>query len=244
MEITKREILFGTIIAAIMIGLGVLLSGPIITSATDSALRTVSAVQVEDSTRFDYIRRTDVGDFLAEGDLFVVDPVSIPDISGQYGKIEKIKEEYREHTRTVTETDSEGHTHTRTETYWEWDRVDSWKWESDVLRFLGHTFTPHQIEYRFRTHYKETIEPKAGFFGVRTRYKYYTAPTVEHGTIIGIAKDKQFTSTTFERTTIKEIIENANSNIDVAPVLFWVLWMLLTGGIIVGFFYAENHWLY
>ena len=244
MEITKREILFSTIIIAVMIGLGILISRPIISSVSDNALKVISSLQITNNEKFDYIRRTNAGDFIAQGKLTVIDPVSIKDISGTYGRIEKVKKEYREHTRTVTETDSEGNTITRTETYWEWDVVDEWSWEATEISFLGQVFTPDQIKYRFRTTYKETIEPRVGFFSTEIRYDYYVAPKEDYGIVIGTANNKNYTNLHFKHDTIKNYVLSAENRIESAPIIFWIIWGILIIGIIILFFYAENRWLY
>lgn len=228
-----------------MIGLGIWLSNPIVTSVTDKALKTISAIQVKDSTKFDYIRRTNVGDFLGEGELIAAEPVSIEDIQGTYGKIVKHKEEYREHTRTVTETDSKGNVHTHTETYWEWDVVKTWEWESPNVVFLGQNFTTKQIHYKWNTKYQETIKPKVGFFETEIRYKYYTAPITDYGVLFGIADNKSYNDLKFKSgQSIAKIVENAQNNINSAPIVFWVLWIMLTVGLVFLFYYAENNWLY
>ena len=51
-QITKREILFSTIIVCVMIGFGVWISNPILKSASESALKTVSSVTVNDAEKF------------------------------------------------------------------------------------------------------------------------------------------------------------------------------------------------
>jgi len=54
-----------------------------------------------------------------------------------------------------------------------------------------------------------------------------------------------YTNLSFKRdSNINIIVDSAQSNIDVAPVIFWVLWMILTAGLVVLFYYAENKWLY
>lgn len=244
MEITKREILFSITILCGMIGLGVILSRPIISSTTEKAFNIISAVQIKDSVKFDYIRRTNVGDFLAEGKLITDDPVSIEDIAGQYSKIKKNKEEYRKHTRTVTETDSKGNVHTRQETYWTWDVVKTWTWESKRVNFLGKTFSPSDIGYNFYTKYQETIDPHDGVFHTDIRYKYYTCPVETCGVMRGVATDKTFKNLRFEeKNTIANIIKKANNQIKGAPIGFWIFWGLLTVGVIVLFYYFDNKWL-
>ena len=42
-------------------------------------------------------------------------------------------------------------------------------------------------------------------------------------------------------STIEETIESLESNWEL--VLFWIGWVLLTGGAVVGFYYIDNRWL-
>jgi hypothetical protein len=148
MEVTKREILFSTIILAVMIGLGVWISNPIVSSLTKNALETVSAVQIKDSDKFGYIKRTNAGRFLAEGPLVANDTITIPDIPGQFSYIEKVKEVYTRHTEVYTTTDGKGHVKTHTRTYWSWDVKGREKFETEDYNFLGENFTKKEIGYR------------------------------------------------------------------------------------------------
>ena len=91
-EITPREILFSTVIICVMIGFGVWLQNPILRHASEDSLETISRARVYDDERFGYIKRTNIGDFLAEGTLISTDSVSIPDIPGYYMMIRKVKE--------------------------------------------------------------------------------------------------------------------------------------------------------
>lgn len=245
MEITKREILFGTIILSIMLGIGIWLSNPIISNVTERASRVVSAVQVKDSAKFDYIRRTNVGDFLAEGTLFVKDPVSIPDISGQYGEIRKNTEEYRMHTRVVTTTDGKGHTHSHTETYYSWDVVKRESWDGKRVEFLGQEFTPKGIHFRYPTSYQEKHDAPRELFGNKKRYVYYTAPTSYYGLMTGNADNKTLNDVRFRNgDNIHKVLDKAFSEIKGAPIGYWVFWVFITAGVLLLFFYFENRWLY
>ena len=148
MEVTKREILFSTIIFTIMIGLGILIENPIISKLTQDALKISSASTVNDSTKFGYLRRTDVGLFLAEGDLVAQNPVSIEDIPGKYLEIEKIKERYTEHVRVHTTTDGKGHTRTYTTIEHSWDKQGrSEEWRCDSINFLAEKFSLKDIKF-------------------------------------------------------------------------------------------------
>ena len=128
MEITIREILFSILILAVMVGIGVWISSPILRGSTERYLDRMSSVSVTDSSKFDYIRRTDAGRFVAEGTLSAVDTVSLPELARPYSYIRKAQEEYRRHTETYTTTDSKGHVTTHTRTYHSWDEVRHWKY--------------------------------------------------------------------------------------------------------------------
>lgn len=245
MEITKREILFCSIIIAVMVGLGLWISNPIISSVTQDAEKIVSAVQVKDSAKFDYIMRTNVGDFIGEGMLYTVDPVSIPDIEGQYGKIEKLTQEYEMEMRVVTTEDEKGNIHTHTETYWEWNTKKREEWEATAVKFLGKTFKPKDILFKYCTSYYKTIEAPKQLFHDDVRYVYYVAPSDYQGTLTGIADNKSFSELRFKNgNTIQKTIERAMSNIKGTPIGFWIFWGLLTIGASILFCYFENKWLY
>ena len=81
-----------------------------------------TALQIDNNSEmFSYGMRTDIGNAFVHGDLKAVDTVTYPEIGGAYMYVEKIKEKYTMHTRTVTYTTGSGktrQTHTRTETYW------------------------------------------------------------------------------------------------------------------------------
>ena len=245
MEITKREILFSFIIMAIMVFLGMVISRPILSHSLSNALKTISSVQSKDSVTFNYIKRTDVGDFLAEGIINTINPVSIDDIEGKYQKIKKEKQEYRRHTETYTTTDSKGDVQTHTRTYWSWDTIHTDVWKSDSLLFYGNVFTYKDIRYNPAMTYLKTIKPKRGFFETEIRYKYYTAPMTEHGTLSGNISDKSFINLRFiKNQNIDSIIKESEETINVGPIIFWIFWLFLTGILIIVFCNAENRWLY
>ena len=65
MEVTKREILLSITILAVMIGIGVWISSPILSKANNRYIETASSVVVSDAEKFGYIKRTDAGRFIA-----------------------------------------------------------------------------------------------------------------------------------------------------------------------------------
>lgn len=240
MEITKREILFSVIIFSIMLGIGLWLSNPILFPAKEKQLEIISAVQVDnDVNKFDYIGRTDVGDFLANGRILAIKPVSIPDIPGMYMVIEKEKERYTMHTRTVTTSDGKGHTHTRVETYWSWDHVSTDTFHCDSLEFLQKRFAYNAIKYKKHLTYYKTIKESSTI-----RYIYRTYPIFAEGCLQGDVSNKSYNNLIFtDGYTITDVIKAAENRITLYTFLYWFIWTLITAGLIIGFYYLENNWL-
>ena len=244
MEITKREILISVSILAIMIGIGIWISSPILTNATKKYEDIASSVVVSDAEKFGYIKRTNAGNFIAEGTLSVIDTTRIEDLAKPYSYIKKDKEEYRMHTQTYIVSDGKGHTSVRTRTYWSWDVVKTWKYESERGKFLGEEF---RMEDVFKYHSKKdtVIKAKTGFFEHDTRYVYYTCPPSFDGIMVGNADNKEYNGCKFiDGKTADEYVKKAEGNINTGSIVFWVLWIMLTTGLIVGFYALENKWLY
>ena len=240
MEVTKREILFSTIILAIMVGLGVWISNSISSALFEKNASVMTAIKIDsDTDKFDYIGRTDAGDFLANGRIITVHPVSIPDISGEYMIIKKIKEEYRLHTRTYTTSDGKGHTTVHTQTYHSWDYVSDEKFIADSLEFLQKRFGMNDIKYHKSLKYHSTSKERNNI-----RYVYEVFPTYEEGCMIGVCKDKTYNDLTFKANyTYNQIIDKTKNNSTMLIVLYWIVWTIITGLLIWGFYYFANKWL-
>lgn len=251
MRITLREILFSTIIISVVFGLGILIDRSFIPHLTESALKVVSAVQVDNlPDRFDYIRRTEVGDFMAAGVLEARDPVSLPELHGgrKYLEIKKEKERYTEHTETITEEDEDGNTHTRTETYYSWDGAGKETYQATEYNFLGQVFKYSEVKFSYWLQRDTTIyERDRGFWGPREgdiRYVYTTWPDKTIGLMSGEARDKWYKGLVFEKDqTIEGKIKWAERRIEVVPYVFWTFWILLILGLVFGFYWLENNWL-
>lgn len=236
-EITKREVLFSVAIICIMLALGFMISGAISASLENKYAEYNTALQIDgDADLFGYGMRTDVGNAFVYGNLVSVDPVSIPDIDGQYAYIYREKQRHTEHTRTVTYKDSEGHTHTRTEHYWTWDYAGGKTWHCSKISFLGYEFDYGTIEFP-RANYLKTI-----YESRRVRYEYFVCATEYVGTIyaslVGCTiSDAEFINGCGIDDTIKRLESGWQK------VVFWIAWILLTGGAVFGFYYIDNRWL-
>lgn len=243
MEITKREIIASVSIIAIMLLIGVLISGKISEHYIDKNEIYNKAVKIEnDKDLFQYGMNTNIGNAFVYGDLKAIDTVSYPEIGGEYIYIEKVKEKYTMHTRVVTYTVKVGkstQTRTRTETYWTWDVVDIEKKKSKEISFSGITFPINKIKIPSEE-YIETIKESSDI-----RYKYYGVETSYKGTIFTKLKDKTISDNSkfYNNLKIQDTVEKLNSDELFVLVIFWVFWILLIVVIVFGFYYIDNRWL-
>ena len=183
MEITKREIILSIAIAAIMLVLGFVISGKISENQMDKNEEYNKALKIDNTELFKYGMDTNVGNAFIYGDLIAIDTVSYPEIDGEYLYIEKVREEYTMHTKTVTYTDSKGKTKTKTKVYWTWDYAGSEEQISKEATFLDVKFNVSQFAIPYATHII-TIKESSD-----VRYKYYGVPPKITGTIYTKLKD-------------------------------------------------------
>lgn len=235
-EITKREILASISIIAIMLLIGVLISGKISERQMDKNEIYNKAVKIEDQSMFEYGMRTNIGNAFVYGDLKAVDTVTYPGIGGEYMYVEKVEEHYNRHTRTVTTTVN-GKTQTRTEVYYSWDWAGSEDKKCKEISFLGVTFKSNKIDIP-GTDYIETIKESS-----RVRYKYYGTKTKHTGTIFAELKDGTIKDNTsfYKDKNITETLEMLESGSGL--VFFWIFWIILIVACVYSFYYIDNKWL-
>lgn len=236
-KITKREVLVSIIIIAIMLLFGIVIHGSISDRLMLKHQKYNTALQIEnDSDLFAYGMKTNIGNAFVYGDLKAVDTVTYPEIGGDYMYVEKVKERYTMHTRTVTTTVN-GKTQTRTETYWTWDRVGSESKKCKEISFCGIVFDSNKINLP-SDKYIDTIKESR-----HIRYKYYGTDIEFTGTIFAELKDNTIPDNTafYNNDTIEDVMKSFKSNWQL--VLFWIGWVLLTSGFVVGFYFIDNKWL-
>jgi len=238
-EITVREIIASISIIAILLLFGVLISNKISESNIDRNEVYNKAVKIESTDLFEYGMRTNIGNAFVYGDLEAVDTVTYPEIGGKYMYVKKVKERYTKHTMTVTHTDSEGNTYTEIETYWTWDVVDSEKKKCKEIMFCGTKFKSSKIDIPSSSYIK-TI--KESYY---IRYKYYGTPTKFTGTIFTNLRDNTITDDTdfYKDMNIEETVEWKTSTGIGWLIFFWIVWVVLIGFCVYGFYYIDNHWL-
>lgn len=235
-EITIREIIASVTIVAVMLMMGFVISGRIEAHQMDKNAEYYKAVHITDSNMFLYGMETNLGNAFVYGSLQAVDSVTYPEIGGEYLYVEKVKEKYTMHTRTVTTTVN-GKTQTRIEKYWTWDKVGSEDIHSNNILFLDIEF-PYGKVVVPNAEYIETIKESS-----KIRYKYYGCQKEHTGTIYTFLKDGTIKdgSEFFKNTDIDEALKRKTSGIGL--VLFWIFWIVLTGGAVFGFYYMDNRWL-
>lgn len=240
-EITKREVLFSIAIIAVMTLIGFVIHGKISDNLMNEYQKYNTALQIDNNSEmFSYGMRTDIGNAFVHGDLKAVDTVTYPEIGGAYMYVEKIKEKYTMHTRTVTYTTGSGktrQTHTRTETYWTWDRVDSEDIKCNEVSFCGVIFDSGKIELP-DDDYIDTIKTSS-----HIRYKYYGIGTKYTGTIYTVLTDNTISNNTpfYNGLNIDETIDHLESSVEL--VIFWIVWIIVIIAVVIGFYYLDNKWL-
>ena len=239
-EITKREIIASISIIAVMILIGVLISGKISEHQMDKNEVYNKAVKIENTDLFQYGMDTNVGNAFVYGDLKAVDTVTYPEIGGEYMYVEKVKERYTQHTKQVAHTktvNGKQQTYYTTETYWTWDRVGSEDIKCEEISFCGVIFKSNKIDIP-GSDYIDTIKESS-----HIRYKYYGTGTKFTGTIFADLRNKTISDNTnfYNNMNIEETVEYLESGGGV--IIFWIFWIILIVACVFSFYYLDNKWL-
>ena len=238
--ITKREILLSIAITAILLALGLWISDGVIETQMDKNAVYDRALRVNSTDIFEYGMRTNIGNAFVYGDLKAVDTVSFPEIGGEYMAVQKIKERYTRHTRTVTKTrtvNGRSKTYTETETYWTWDEIDRETLRNEKIDFLGVEFDRGKIDIpglQYLDTIKESDDIRYRYYGTGTEFKGTIYTNLNNGTI---SDESAF----YKNSTIEQTIEKLK--VPVQSTIFWIFWTLLIMGVLYGFYYVDNRWL-
>lgn len=86
-------------------------------------------------------------------------------------------------------------------------------------------------------HYIDTIKKSS-----HVRFQYYATPVKCTGTIYTDLRDGTISDNSrfFEDVSIDTAIKRVTSSL---IWLFWIVWILVTGGVVYGFYYLDNDWL-
>lgn len=237
-EITPREILASITLIAVMLVFGIVISSNIDNSILDKNEEYNHALKIKNDDVFQYSMETNVGNAFVYGKLEPVDTVTYKEIGGKYYYIRKIREEYRRHEKTERVKDSKGKVHYRKRVWYSWD--DMWR-ESKTckkIKFAGKKFNEDKIDF-IGSHYLKRI-----YHSSRVRYEYYgmEAKPVK-GTVYTKLKNNTMTTCDLSATNLHETVESYKSSGEVWKWIFWMFWIILTGGLTYGFYYIDNDWL-
>lgn len=235
--ITKREVIASFVIIAFMMIVGFFISDNITDWQNEQNAKYQKALHIENNKdMFQYGMDTNVGNAFVYGDLTALDPVSYDEIDGEYMYIEKVKEQYTKHTRRVSYT-VDGKTRYRTETYWTWDWVGSEDKKCKNINFCGVTFNSNKIDMPSQ-HLIDTIKESS-----HIRYKYYGISTSHTGTIFTKLADNTISDNTtfYKNESIDDVLKDKTTG--GWNILFWTVWIVLTGILVFGFYYLDNRWL-
>lgn len=241
-EITVREMIVAIAIFCIWLIIGFGVNEKIDNSIQNQNTIYTKAIKISSTDEFLYGMETDVGNAFVYGNYVCVDPVSYEEVEGEYTYIEMIKKRYTRHTRPVTKTrtvNGKTETYTDTEVYYSWDTVDSDHKQCTKISFCGVEFDFNKIEQPSKVHI-ETIRE-----GSNVKYEYYGVPTSLVGTIFTELKDG-----TISDSSLFLQDEDPNSALEIMKssgifsyIFFWIVWVLLLGGVLYGWFRLENRFL-
>lgn len=250
MEIKKREVLCSVILVCIMLILGVVLGNSISQSATRTAERYATATVIKDTKQFRYGMDTDFGNALVYGEVSSDESVTFDEIGNGYLYIEKVREVYTRHTRTVTRTDSNGKTYTTTEVYYSWDYAGSEEKQVETILFLGESFPYGTIGLSAGRLDLEAAGVKAAkwnYIYTRSDIRYYYAaiPLSVTGTVFADLRNGTMSnvSSLYVDEEPEQVIAEKQNAETVYLIVFWFLWVGLTVAAVFGFLYLDNRWL-
>lgn len=147
-EISPKELLISVIVVLLALTIGVAIN-PVITDRMFDDIRTYQqALQIDgDIAQFQYAQQTNVGNVFAYGEMSANYPVSLPELTGSYGYLQRVTERYNMHSRQVCAThDKNGNcTSYRTEIYYSWDTHNREFFVSESFTFLGVIFLATQL---------------------------------------------------------------------------------------------------
>lgn len=236
-KVTRREVLASVSIVAILLLIGFFVSGKISEYQMDKNEIYNKSAKINNQDIFEYGMKTNIGNAFVYGDLKAVDTVTYPEIGGNYMCVEKVKERYTMHTRTVVRTTGSGKTYTEVETYWEWDRVGSEKKTCKEVLFCGTVFSSSKIDIPDPI-YIDTVKESS-----LIRYKYYGTSTELTGTIFTRLENNTISEKTqfYKDMDIEETVNHLKFSWVI--IVFWIVWIILICACVLGFYFIDNKWL-
>lgn len=260
-EVTPREVLVSIIIALVIIAIGFSIINGVTNEMEKRNEVYYKALKIDnDAEIFNYAQRTDAGNALVYADINAVDTVSMPEIKGEFLYLEKTKEKYTMHTRTVTTTVN-GKTTTRTETYWTWDYAGRDVVKSKELEIYGNVYNTSSIKFNNtirRLTLNDSIFNKVNgldrvrgnyiYDGTHVRYYYDYVPSNFKANFLTHFSNN--TINTLESNyielhsgTIEDRLAGLEKSVGVVKVVFWIIISIIVVVVIYLFVREYHHWL-
>ena len=243
-EITLREVLFSLLILGASAFIGFLVHSWIDKKVDDATLMYRQAVAISSPEEFRHALDTNVGHAFVRGKVEAVTPVTNRLVKGEYLSIHIVHQKYQKHTRRVSYTvhDSKGRPHTkwRTETYWSWDTKWTSTTNSPKVVFCGSEFPYGKFHYNCARE-EETIV--GGGLFKNERDIVYTMKDGFTGTMFGDLRNGSFKGTAMLVGMGIEQYRKHQTECVWPYVMFWILWIALTGFALFMFYVLENNWL-
>lgn len=221
-----------------------------------------TAVQAKDKEHFNYAVDSEQGRVLASGNFTTKDakPAKFDEMNKGYTYVNRVKEHYTMHTRTVcTSTGKTQSCHT--EVYYTWDEVSSEESRASHIKFMEREYPTTLFslgKYNKQTNCAEFSSKGTGtgFFQTKRgcidgewyiddndRYVYYTVPTTFNASFLattyGGLKPFNENAITLENKSIETILKDVGKY---QLIGFWVL-MTIMFFLIIGACVAAYSWV-
>lgn len=266
-EITKREVLVSVAIFFLMLAIGFLISQNIASSIDEKNEVYNKALKIDNIDTYNYAKTTNVGNSFTIYVLDADEPQSVPELTGEYLYIQRVYEEEHEKEREVEVdeyyTDSEGNRKTRKvkkkEKYWEWDTMSRDTYVSSTVTINGEQFPYSRIsglgshtenlnEDTVTSEYSDRLGWSSMYLkrGSHKRWSFYVIPTHSEGSMyvdLGNSTIRSDKIKLHQGTSPSDLYNQYLSSPTAVLVVFWLVWIILTGALIYGYCYFENDYL-
>lgn len=197
-----------------------------------------TAIPTQSKDSYDYVLKTQQGIFYTEAEVEAKNPVSLPEISGEYTSLYVVEEHYVMKTRVVTETDKDGNITTKIETYWEWEVYRRDTYNTDILIVHGNEYPYNKfkgIDEDRITRLKPRSHVRVTYYGSPVKDTYmFIAKATEAGLQTTYGKD---TGIYLEKAKYDTYVEDHVSSGVFGKWAFWIFWVTLIGATVYGYFY-------
>ena len=135
------------------------------------------------------------------------------------------------------------------EVYYSWDTENAESLHANEIKFCGSTFPYKKIDLPHSKYIKTIPGDKVYSWEsgerVKVRFVYYGVKTKYKGTIFADLRNGTIPNKThfYKDRSLDDTVKMFETNATVAMVMFWIMWIILTGAVVYGFYYLDNEWL-